>query len=243
MVPTTLVSSPSSWPAPPSPGQLPQGPLPSHGRYRWLPWALPPRVPERPPQVWPCSLAPPTPTSQPCPPCAPRKAPSAGGKGSGIPSPAPPAHGQRAQPGDVVAAGGGGCLDTGPFVPSPTWLLGMRLSCSQILTQRGEGRLWRGWGWGALDSSALSASHLSDVGSRSPGGLVLLARGAGGAGEGGPAWHPLAATPPFSPSLPGLPAAPASRGEAQGGGGGLEGPWCPRWERPRGSGTGAQMPF
>lgn len=102
--------------------------------------------------------------------------------------------GQRAQPGDVVAAGGGGCLDTGPFVPSPTWLLSMRLSCSQILTQRGEGRLWRGWDWGALDSSSLSVSHLSDVGSSSSGGLVPLARGAGGLVRDAPLgtlWQPL----------------------------------------------------
>lgn len=74
----------------------------------------------------------------------------------------------------------GGCLDTGPFVPNPAWLLGMRLSCSQILTQRGEGRLWRGWGWGALNLSSLSVSHLSDAGSSSSGGLVPPAQGAGG---------------------------------------------------------------
>lgn len=64
-------------------------------------------------------------------------------------------------------------------MPNPTWLLGMRLSCSQMLTQRERGE-FGGAGSGALNCSSPSVSHLSDIGSSSSGGLVPLAWGAGG---------------------------------------------------------------
>lgn len=66
-----------------------------------------------------------------------------GERSSSPPPHCPPAGRCRAQPGDAVGGGWGGGLDTGPFVPSPTWLPGMSLSCSQILP-RGKRRISRG---------------------------------------------------------------------------------------------------
>ena len=89
----------------------------------------------------------------------------------------------------------GGCLDTGLFVPNPAWLLGMRLSCSQIHTQRGQGRLWRGWGWG-LSTRAPSQCPTSQMLAAAPQVGWFPQHRVLGAGEEGPTWHPLAATLP-----------------------------------------------
>lgn len=117
----------------------------------------------------------------------------------------------------------------------------MRLSCSQILTQRGEGRLGRGWRWGALNSSSLSVSHLSDVGSSCSGGLAPLAQCAGGlVREAGLA--PSGGRCSLSRPLPGLPAAAASRGEALGGVGAWRVHGVPTGGGPEGQAPRVQMP-
>lgn len=160
------------------------------------------------------------------------------GEGSGIPSPAAACRGQRAQPGDVVAAGGGGCLDTGPFVPSPTWLLAMRLSCSQILTQRREGKLCGGAG-GVEGSQLKLPLRVPPLSSWQQ---LLRWAGAPGVGAGGlvreallgTLWQPLLPLPLLCQArLQLLPA----EGKPRVGGVGLEGPWCPHWGRPKGTGT------
>ena len=133
----------------------------------------------------------------------------------------------------------GGCLDTGPFVPNPAWLLGMRLSCSQIHTQRGQGRLWRGWGWG-LSTRAPSQCPTSQMLAAAPQVGWCPQHRVLGAGEEGPTWHPLAATLPSVLLCQACLQAHANRGEAQRGGGGLEGPRCAYWGRPEGSGTSCQ---
>ena len=88
----------------------------------------------------------------------------------------------------------------------------------------GRGEALEGLGLGALNSSSLSVSHLSDAGRSSSGGLGPPAWGAGGLVREallGTLWQPLC---PLCSS-----ARPACRGEAQGGDGGLEGPRCPHW--------------
>lgn len=103
-------------------------------------------------------------------------------------------------------------------MPSLTWLLGMRLSCSQILTLRSEGGFRGASGLLALPPSFLSAPP-PGVGSSSSGGLVHLDPGAGGQRRKlclAPSASPAA--PPSSPPLPGLPVALASRGETPEGG-------------------------
>ena len=228
-MPTTLVSTPGTWPAPPSSGQLPQGPSAAIGRTH-------PESRHALPRSGPAQLLPSV-LLQPCPP---RKKTSAGG---GV------QHlflcsrllWAACSAWQCSGDGWGGRLDTGPFVPSLTWLLGMKLSYSKILTQRGKGRFWKVWGWGALDSSSLAGSHLSDVGSSSSGGLVT------------PAWDTrgLVRVVPLDAFWQSLPPAPLfcqaclwllpAEGKPSVGGGSLQGPWCPHGGRNRGSGTNALL--
>ena len=101
----------------------------------------------------------------------------------------------------------------------------------------GRGEALEGLGLGALNSSSLSVSHLSDAGSSSSGGLVPPAWGAGGLVREallGTLWQPLC--PLCSSARP----ACSSCQPAQGGGGGLEGPQCPHWGQPEGSGPSCQ---
>lgn len=115
VVPTTLVSSPSTWPTPPSSGQLPQGPSPATSSTKGSTGSPIPSPGMPSPGLAQRSCSP---LSSPSSPAHPGKRLRLG-EGSSIPSSAAACRGQRAQPGNAVATGGGGAVWTqAPLCPA-----------------------------------------------------------------------------------------------------------------------------
>lgn len=102
------------------------------------------------------------------------------GEGPSIPSPAAACSGQRAQPGDVVVAGGGGLSGHKSLCAQPYLAAWYEAQLLPYPHPERKGEALEGLGLGGFHSSSPSVSHLSDVGSTSSGGLVSLAPGAGG---------------------------------------------------------------
>lgn len=165
---------PPGQPAPPSSGQLPRSPSPALGKRGGSPGLPHPESQDALPVL--AQLTTPFPRSPPT--QRPPERLRLEERSSTLP-PRPPVLGSVLSLAMWWQRRVGGLSGHRPLCASLTWLLGMKLSCSQVLTQRARGR-FRGWGWGAPHPRCLSLSHLSVTGSDSSGGMVPAGVGARG---------------------------------------------------------------
>ena len=191
------------------------------GSERWLPWPAHPESQNAFLRSGPAQLLPlrPTALTTPCP----LEKAFSWSRGPAPPPPPPPAMGS------VLSLAiwwrrVGRLSGHSPLCAQPSLAAWYEAQLLPDPHPEGRGEALEGLGLGALNSSSLSVSHLSDAGRSSSGGLGPPAWGAGGLVREallGTLWQPLC---PLCSS-----ARPACRGEAQGGDGGLEGPRCPHW--------------
>lgn len=120
--PPRLVWCLQLWSPPPAPGRhhpaqvsFPRAPSPAQGNRDGSTGLPHPESQDALPSSGPAQLLPPFPAPQPTQ-CPPERLQL--GEGSSIPSSAAACHGQRAQPGNVVAAGGGAVWTQAPLCPA-----------------------------------------------------------------------------------------------------------------------------
>lgn len=236
MVPTTLVSFLNSWPAPPSPGQLAQGPLPSHEQYRWLPGPAHPDSQNALPRSSPAQLLPiPLPPS-PAHPVPPGRSPR-------VQHPLPRSRLPWAACSAWRCGGGGwgGLSGHRPLCAQPDLAAWYEAQLLPDPHPEGRGEVLEGLGWGP-STPAPSQCPTSQMLAAAPQvGWCPGHRGLGGCGRR-PHLAPTGHCSCLLPSSIRPACSSCQQRGSPGGGEGLGGPWCPHWGRPRGSGLGVQMP-